>query len=84
MTKDDILYRLNEIQENIHGGDEQFDADRMEALSKAKSAVAAMGQLTEEGQRLVWYMPEAVNELAKTINEKIDEAVLYGDRRKNR
>ena len=81
MKTKDVLYRLQELQGRISGGDEKFDAERREAMERARFAVAAMGQLTEEGQRLVWYMPEAVNELAKTINEKIDEAVLYGDRR---
>ena len=78
MKTEDILYRLDEMYAKVHGGDEQFDKERRKALECAKYAVLLVGKLTDDACRLAFYMPEAVNELAERINEKLDKAILDG------
>lgn len=78
MKAQDILYRLDEMHAKVHGGDEQFDKERRKALECAKYAVLLVSKLTDDARRLAFYTPEAVNELAERINEKLDTAILDG------
>ena len=78
MKAQDVLYRLDEMYQKVHGGDEQFDKERRKALECAKYAVLLVSKLTDDACRLAFYMPEAVNELAERMNEKLDKAILDG------
>ena len=37
----DVLFRIRELQNKIHGGDELFDAERIAALNFAENAIVS-------------------------------------------
>ena len=41
MKIDDVLFRIRELRNKIHGGDESFDSERLAALNFAENAIVS-------------------------------------------